>query len=268
MENVVVFKGELDEAGEAILKEKEAMSQEKDDSKQEQEIKDEDEAIQDQDINDEDEAIQDQDIKDEKESKSEEGDLGATLVEQEDVLDATLVPDEEAFNATLENVKGESSSTPEPSTSSSANDDASSTTTAGTFNPSNVRLSVPPTDTDDDDDDSSTNEEDDDDEDPMVRPVRRFPGTVGLSRANANVSIYLLPTWFSVIHILLLLRPYALQESCWLIIQNWLMSGSNWIMQFKHLSSQWNNLKSCSSLCFHFNVLVLAGCDNKKKSMM
>lgn len=234
------------------------MSQEKDDSKQEQDIKDED-----------DEAIQDQDIKDEKEPKSEEGDLGATLVEQEDVLDATLVQDEEAFNATLENVKGESSSTPEPSTSSSANDDASSTTTAGTFNPSNIRLSVPPTDTDDDDDDSSTNEEeDDDDEDPMVRPVRRFPGTVGLSRANANVSLYSLPTWFSVIHILLLLRPYALQESYWLIIQNWLMSGSNWIMQFKHLSSQWNNLKSCSSLCFHFNVLVLAGCDNKKKSMM
>lgn len=176
MENVVVCKGELDEAGEAILKEKEPMSQEKDDSKQEQDIKDED-----------DEAIQDQDIKDEKEPKSEEGDLGATLVEQEDVLDATLVQDEEAFNATLENVKGESSSTPEPSTSSSANDDASSTTTAGTFNPSNIRLSVPPTDTDDDDDDSSTNEEeDDDDEDPMVRPVRRFPGTVGLSRANAN----------------------------------------------------------------------------------
>lgn len=172
LENVVVCKGELDELGEAILKQNASAAMttpQEDDEKpkeEEQDIKDEDDEL-----------------------------VGATLVEQEDMVDGTLVHDEEALNATLENIKGESSSsgsTTDIGTSASPTpgfDDASSTTTAGTFN--NIRLSVPPpTDTEAEDDDTSTVADEEDEEALLDQPLRRFPGTVNPSRANINVSLY------------------------------------------------------------------------------
>ena len=159
LENVVVYKGELDQVGEAILQ-RQMSSQPK----------------------------EEQDIKDEKDLDD------ATLVG--DIIDATLVHDEEAFNATLNDVKGESSSsnsTREPSTDMGASsttgfDDASSTTTTTSMAYRNhIQLGVPPTDTEEDEDDSETDENEDA---RIAQPLRRFTGTVGLSRANANVSIY------------------------------------------------------------------------------
>ncbi|KAI7881473.1 hypothetical protein K492DRAFT_66756 [Lichtheimia hyalospora FSU 10163] len=157
LENVVVCKGELDQVGEAILQ-REMVSQPK----------------------------EEQDIKAEK-------DIDAALFD--DMFDATLVHDEEAFNATLNDVKGESrssNSTREPSTDIGASsttgfDDASSTTTTTTTTSmayrNNIRIGVPPTDTEEDEDDSETDENEDA---RNVQPIRRFTGTVGLSRANAN----------------------------------------------------------------------------------
>lgn len=259
LENVVVCKGELDELGEAILKQNASAAMttpQEDDEKpkdEEHDIKDED---------DEKPKDEEQDVKDE------DDDLGATLVEQ-DMVDGTLVHDEEALNATLEDIKGESSSSSTDIGASSPTpgfDDASSTTTAGTLNPNNIRLSVPPTDTEAEDDDTSTIE-DEDEEALLDQPPRRFPGTVNPSRANINVSLYS-HSLILVIDIMLVHRPNALQESYWLIIQSWPTFGMNLIMPFQPLSSLLNNPKSSSFLCFHFSVMVLAGCDNKKKSTM